>query len=372
MLERREIGRDVLEYWSNLPASHYRIQRPRSAVQIGATSAEGKLVGACDVHAVARLIAVLPLERVVVVSLIVEVVDLRLLARIYVGEQEVEAFAEGSLSLDLQLVIPLAGAAIADRVQRAILRIRHQQRGQRNRRLVIIRTVNDGRVQVVIEGIGDLHAQGRDVARKLLEYARVDRVQLLNVMLVAAIEKVGERTYEPGGQLPFDADVEPVVIGLREVLRIPQQILPTAADICVQSFARYRTEIRKQWIAGREGICQSCLRHAVRQWSYTLVTRHAKERRLQKIDVFEARDRSRGEVILRWNHVAGIAEAQRSLIVHPKGETRARRQRQLGRIPHAGMTAVGKLPGARQVVKAAAPDQLRSLGRKLRWIGLYF
>jgi len=203
--------------------------------------------------------------------------------------REVEAFGEGPLALELDLVIALTAAAIADSVHRAILRIRHQERGQRQGRLVIIGTVNDGRVQVVIEGVGDLQAQGSDIARKLLQYIRVDCVQLLNVMLVAAIEEVGERSYKPAGQLSFEADVEPVVKGLRQVLRVPKQVLPATAYVRAQGLACYWTEIRKERIGRRKGIRQGRLGHAVRQWSYILVTRHAEERRLREVECLRSR-----------------------------------------------------------------------------------
>src|SRR5207245_2691048 len=124
-------------------------------------------------------------------------------------------------------------------------------------------TVVERRVQVMIEGIGHGHSgQRTEIARILLQYARVYGVQFPGVMLMTEIQKVGERSYEAIRQLPLQIDVEAVIVGLLEVLRIPQQVLAPASDVSAQGLAGNRTKVRQQRIGGCEWIGERRLRYA--------------------------------------------------------------------------------------------------------------
>src|SRR5207245_11523980 len=85
-----------------------------------------------------------------------EAVGLRLLANVYVGNQEVVSFAEGFLTFQLQRVIPLGRAESTDLVQASVLRIGYQQRAERNLFLIPQWTGEQCWRQVIVERVVDL------------------------------------------------------------------------------------------------------------------------------------------------------------------------------------------------------------------------
>src|SRR5438045_1892151 len=140
--EPREVAGYESPETGQLPASCHRVRRPGERIQKSAALSKRQLPSAGDVETVARLVALLihevVLKRLEIVerAAIREAVGLRLLANIYVGNQEVVSFAERLLRFQLHGVIPLRCAENTDLVQAPVLRIGYQQRAERNLLLI--------------------------------------------------------------------------------------------------------------------------------------------------------------------------------------------------------------------------------------------
>src|ERR1700735_1472768 len=76
----------------------------------------------------------------------------------------------------------------------------------------------------------------------------VDGIQLLGVVLMPDIHEEGARNHKPALQLALQVEVKAVIVGLLEVLRIPEQILSSDTDVRPQSLAVDRAEVGEQRI----------------------------------------------------------------------------------------------------------------------------
>src|SRR5579883_1182577 len=68
--------------------------------------------------------------------------------------------------------------------------------------------------------------------------SRVDCIQFLGVVLVSEIEEIGYGRDDSTGKLALVVDVKPVVISLRKVQGIPEQIFATTPDVCSKRLAQ--------------------------------------------------------------------------------------------------------------------------------------
>src|SRR5215472_15823961 len=100
---------------------------------------DGKFERAGRRDAMVRLVAVLPLKRVVVKREVVEAVDLRFFAYVNVPEQEVISLAPSLLHKQFDVLVALLRTANADLVKRPVERILRKQRPEWNLLLVIQR-----------------------------------------------------------------------------------------------------------------------------------------------------------------------------------------------------------------------------------------
>ena len=153
----------------------------------------------------------------------------------------------------------------------------------------------------------------------------------------------------------LERDVEPVVVGFLQILRIPDERRSAHTKLRPGASSQNRIErVGGRWIWIREGLLGDTL-----QWRQrALIARHAIERGFQEDQVFRARvRRSRRILELRGNNVQGVAEPESRLVVDLVRQAGAGLQRKLLWIPHAGMGRAGEIPlPVPRVVVAAAHD----------------
>ena len=89
--------------------------------------------------------------------------------------------------------------------------------------------------------------------------ARIDIVDRLVVVLVSEVYEISHRRYQLSRQLMFEGNIQAIVVGLLEILRIPEYRRAAPADVCSPGLARNRN----QRIAGGIGIVDRLLRDAV-------------------------------------------------------------------------------------------------------------
>ena len=279
-----------------------------------------------------------------------EAVGLGFLPNVNVGSDEVVALAELLLRFQFDRLIALGRSQVSQAVQAAILRIRHQQRTQRNRLLVIQRTRHQGGVQVLIKRIRHLLVQ---LVLILRLQRRVDLVQRLGVLLVADVQEVSPRNHDLAGNLALDIEVKTVVARLLLVLVVPQQRLAAASEIASVTRAQ---DGQQRVAAGRVGIRDGLLRDAVVRRQSVLVARLSQERRLQESDRLISGDRRQRDVHFIRNQVSRVAEAESGLVVDAVCQAHARLQGQLLRVECARMAGTGELPLAGIVIEVVAHD----------------